>query len=728
MSDSIIQSIPTSDPGRPSANRHIKGFSLLEVLISIVIFAFGLLALVQLQGSLSRSAADANQRTVAVNLAEETMEQRRGFSRLTTDPNGSVPAYADIVGGTQYRTRGGIVYRVDSVVRDYYYSGESVTTSAPTGRPNSDFKVVDLTVSWDSGQEFRVDSNTQASLGSGSVRLTDVIASTTSAASARGLATGNLNAAGPEVQYDPGSQPDVISITLGNNRFKESTVPLPDVIRQNERVETTFDVVTYSQFDEAASFIRREEFRAISCACTLRVPTSTSQGGNRPTAWTGKQYKAGEFVSKPYGVSASNQQSIFCDVCCRDHHDGGTGVDDDPNDPGRSRYDPFKDNDPVNGNDEYWGASSTLVGDHKHYNRDAEGNLILAQEDMATYLEACRLVRKDGFFKTAQDLRAESLNNFPASYLNTDSGVANYSSFVTRGVSEYDEAVGSRNLYEDDPPVFPEPSEVDPPVNFPATSPSNPAYLPTPTGATNRQLQTRGIYLDYLSDELRVAINCLDMGGTGETCDVPGVVTALEIIPFYDVQLTWLARWTEEPNNNPVDVSNQAVQTDNAHSRGLAVLSSGFGPSTVNAAAHKGNLGLTATDPVDPLYGGRVKQRNMHLHALNSTPPPAMTDFLVSGEIISAVPGVKAANVEISATGAQCDRTNTGFECAIESGATSPRLTVTNYPKVNRIVLACSSQLTVHGSETGSNPWTRFNLPLQSTSGAHIVIKENACN
>lgn len=714
------------EPGRDCASAIAPkgGFSLLDVLISIAIFAFGILALVQLQGSLGRSAADASQRTVAVNLAEEIIEKKRGFARLTTDPDGNVPAYADIVGGTQYRTRGGIVYRVDTEVSDHYYSGGTVTTTPPPARPNSDFKVIDVTVNWDSGQEFRVDSDTQASLGSGSVRLTDVIASTTSAASARGLATGNLNAAGPEVQYDPGSRPDVISITLGNNRFKESTVPLPDVIRQDERVETTFDVVTYSQFDEAASFIRREEFRAISCACTLRVPTSSAQGGHRPTVWTGKQYAPGEFVSKPYGVSASNQQSIFCDVCCRDHHDGGTGADDDPNDPGRTRYDPFK------GVDEYWGSPSALAGDHRHYNRDSQGNLILAQTDGATYLEACRLVRKDGYFRTAQDLRAESLNNFPASYLNTDSGVAAYSSFVTRSVLDYEAQVGSTNLYEqqDPPPVFPEPSAVDPPVTFPATSISNATPLPTVTGATSRQLQTRGIYLDYLSDELRVAINCLRLGGSGDDCETPGVITALEIIPFYDVQLTWLARWTETPNNNPVDVTNEAVKTNNAHSRGLAILGSGTDYSTVNAAAHRGNLGLTATDPVDPLYANRIRQRDMYVQTYDGNAPPALTDFVVSGDIISAVPGVKAADVAISATGAQCDRTNTGFECVIESGASSPRLTVTNYPKVNRVVLACSSTLSVHGSETGSNPWTRFNLPLQNTSVAHIVIKENSCN
>ena len=51
----------------------------------------------------------------------------------------------------------------------------------------------------------------------------------------------------PTVDYDPGSNPDIISISLGNNRFKESTTPVPKVIRADSLAETTFDVVTYLQ-------------------------------------------------------------------------------------------------------------------------------------------------------------------------------------------------------------------------------------------------------------------------------------------------------------------------------------------------------------------------------------------------------------------------------------------------------------------------------------------------
>jgi hypothetical protein len=93
------------------------------------------------------------------------------------------------------------------------------------------------------------------------------------------------------------------------------------------------------------------------------------------------------------------------------------------------------------------------------------------------------------------------------------------------------------------------------------------------------------------------------------------------------------------------------------------------------------------------------------------------------------VSGVKAADVEIEATGAQCDRTSTGFECVLLTGSTNPRLKIFNYAKAGRTLLGCSvnGNLSTHENDTGANPWTRFNLPLTETLDADIVIRENSC-
>lgn len=704
-----------------------RGVSLLEVLVGIAIFALGMLALAQLQGNLARSSGDANARTAAINLAEETIEAFRAFVQVPSDPAGIKAAFNDIV-----TSRGDVVpignvnYTVDTVVSNYYYrpTMDNFSTIPPTGVDPSDvdMKLVELTVSWDT-PGFNTGGENPDALGSGEIKLTDVISSITTLSGAKvALNATTTKLFAPPVDYSPGQNPDIIAIQLGQNKFKESTTPLPDVIRQNELTETKFDVVTYLQTGDGASFLRREEFLAVSCSCTLRSPTRDAEGGRRPTVWDGVEYTEGEFVSKPYGVSNNNQQSIYCDLCCRDHHDGGLGELDVAGDPGRALVNPFRDS-----IKDYWKTGDTFAGDHKHYRRDNSGNLSLVTTNGANYVEACRMIRKDGFFRVAQDLRQEGLNSFPQDYLDQDSEIDAYSAYVTGAVAQFEADIGSTNMYENAPPTFTGPQNMSPPVIFPASDPSNATRLPTAAGATAQQLRSRGIYVDYLTDELRTIVNCLDLGGSGDACGAPGVGSSLEVIPFYDVQLTWLARWTEDPTNFPVDVTNEAIADGNAHSRGLARLTSDGEDPVVFSEVHSGNLGLTGTDPIDFNYAYELRDYELFV-LVNSTEPPPAIGPLVSGTITSAASGVKASDVEISASGAQCDRTSTGFECYIELGSSGPRLTVSNYDKPNKILLACSAVLTVEAYVTGAGSWTRFILPTEDFSNADIVIRENSCN
>jgi prepilin-type N-terminal cleavage/methylation domain-containing protein len=712
-----------------------QGYTLIEVLVGIVIFALGMMALASLQGNLARNSGDSNARTVAINVAEEIIEDLRTFGQLpVADPPGSADAYADIVSGTQTVDRGGLSYTATRVVTDYYYDNDTGTfgTTNSESAAFPDIKLLELTVTWNSSQEFQIDetNSTSGRLGSGSITLTDIISSFTTGSTGKvALVSADTSGYAPPVDYTPGENPEIVSIRLGDNKFKESTTPLPDVIRINELVETKFDVVTYSQDNDGATFLRREEFRAVSCECTLRIPDADNEGGLRPTIWDGYQYTEAEFVSKPYGESANNQQSDYCSICCRDHHDGGSGDEDVALDPGRSRFNPFR-----SSSDYHSGDGNALAGDHKHYNRNLQGDLVLAESDGDTYVEACRMVRKNGFFRIAQDLRQEGLNSFPANYLDEDVEVEQYSGYVTAAVSEYESDMGVDEFstgpaYEASPPTLVDVANanLNPPVTFPASSIETATTLPTAGGDTEQQLRARGIYIDYMSDELREKINCLDAGGDSESCDIPNVNSAMEIIPFYDVQLTWLSRWNESPNNNPVDVTNEAISNNNGHSRGKAMLQSGYGYSKVSSKVHKGNLGLTGTDPIDPWYIDNEKGYLLYALAYDGSLPPPLTDIKISGLITSTIPGVKAADVEISANGAQCDRTNTGFECYLEVGAINPRLTITNYDVGNKAILGCSLVLDIHGSEINTNRFARFNLPSVTTTNADIILKEDSC-
>lgn len=63
------------------------GFTLIEALVSLLVLAFGMLAIASFQVTLSRSSDVAKQRTEATRLAQEKLEQLRTFPTLTVYGN-----------------------------------------------------------------------------------------------------------------------------------------------------------------------------------------------------------------------------------------------------------------------------------------------------------------------------------------------------------------------------------------------------------------------------------------------------------------------------------------------------------------------------------------------------------------------------------------------------------------------------------------------------------------
>jgi len=253
------------------------GFSLLEVVIGLFIFTTGMLALAALQGQLTRSQADAAVRSVATNIAEEQIELVRGFGLIDNDPDNSIPAYTDIQDRSLTVSRGNIDFAVTIDVTDYYYDlvSDSFGTAIPDSIGVSDYKNVTFDVSWGETPDFQISESQSISaddIGTGGIQLTAIISSITTQAAARSVTQREKQPLLPDVGYTPGLNPDIVSLQLGETRFKESTSPVPRVFRSEERVETRFDVITYSQTNSGALFLRREEFIGVSCDCRLEAP------------------------------------------------------------------------------------------------------------------------------------------------------------------------------------------------------------------------------------------------------------------------------------------------------------------------------------------------------------------------------------------------------------------------------------------------------------------------
>jgi Tfp pilus assembly protein PilV len=713
-------------------NSHIRpqgGFSLLELVIGLFIFAVGMLALASLQGQLVRSQADAAVRSVATNIAEEQVELFHGFGLIDNDPANSIPAYEDIVDQSFTVTRGNVDFLVDIQVEDYYYdiTTDRFSTSNPEDLLVSDFKDATINVSWGETPGFRVSDSQNISatdIGTGAIELTSVIYSVTTQGASRSSTQKKLEARLPDIAYTPGANPDIVSLQLGETKFKESTSPVPRVYRTDEKVETRFDVITYSQSGSGALFLRREEFIGVSCDCRLEaLPATAEEGGRLPTTWAADEYDKGELAIKPVGSSTSSQQSIYCNECCRDHHDGASTS----GDVAASLYDPFR-----SASDYH--TSGTFQGDHKHYGRNNAGELVLAEAVGDQYVEACRMIRVDGFMRVGQDFRQESRNVFPEDYLNETAEVDDYSSWITTSINLFENALSGD--YESSPLSFPSPPLAPAVGGFPTST-----TLPTTLGTDTQQLRSRGVYVDYMRDDLRSVIDCLralPADGLATDCDNDTIqfdkntsTNVLEVMPFFDVQLTWLNRWSENPVNAPVDTSNEPVLTDNAHSRGVASNTTGSGTSTVKAAGHKGNLGLTDTDPIDPGFSSQIRSATLVVEALTGNPPPVPGNMIVNGVITSGVPGLRATDIQIEGSNANCNRTPDGYICEFLSTEPDVTLKIYNYKKQNTILAACSATLTSLSSGVDANGrgFTYFGLTasLDPDTGHNVSIQADGC-
>jgi type IV pilus modification protein PilV len=556
-----------------------SGFSLIEVLVSVAVLAFGLLALAALQSAMVRSSADTKARSVALSVAKDQVEELRSYRTIDdylalTDSNAN---FTDATGTT---------YAITTTVERFAFDAD------PDNNPATDdgvFKAYtasdtgDLTGTFASDNEFkRVSVNvgwTDANGVAQSIEIEDAIGAVSpenTGRLARRKGDGKIRA--PVILIrDPSSDPGVIPIAIGDGTGTAATNPRPDV-DTGITLQTSYDIFTYSALNDGTGNARaqaRVETAIIGCRCDFGA-AATSAVDFRPTYWDGERYvlpKEATSYAPQAGVAdiKNNEpsQSILCTTCCRDHHDP-TGV-------AGPKFSPRKDV-------------------HDHYQADG---VTLAEG--GEYIEACRMIRVDGIFRVAADPYNEYTNilktatkegdtePFTDPRPDADASKA-YQSFVV----DYLETQG----------LQPDPN--DQLLQTEADAKAEAAGLNNPDveveiGA-ERWMHARGLYVDWLEAE---AIDAIDKSQSDCPDDLTDSECLLRALPFTTINLTELAQWTPAVQENaPVYVANNdfidsAISVDPVRGRVTAATD---GNATATATIRTSNTGLLA-DPdyvIDP--------------------------------------------------------------------------------------------------------------------------------
>src|SRR5215510_2158450 len=107
------------------SKRLSRGVSLIEAMVAVAVMAFGMLTVVGVQSTLRLNGDIAKQRSEATRIAQETLEQNRGFEVIeSADAAPGQTAWASIATGSQDVTL--------STSNATYHVQRTVTASADT--------------------------------------------------------------------------------------------------------------------------------------------------------------------------------------------------------------------------------------------------------------------------------------------------------------------------------------------------------------------------------------------------------------------------------------------------------------------------------------------------------------------------------------------------------------------------------------------------------------------
>lgn len=588
-----------------------SGFSLLEVLIAVVILATGLLALAALQGSLTRSSADAKVRGRVAAMLTARMDELRSVGYGNPALNTGVVTTASTADGCDgdatdwvdcTRLHAGLASLSVTQTTRVWSSAIGATAFTENRAPAAnepEFKRITLSATWtdaaNAAHTLGVSSDTS------SLALTNDLIPPIDGTSS--------NAAAPVVRQLSPVSAGMIPIAIGGGSDTAATNPKPIIVGANSAVaETAFNVLTYNNGSSAVGGVKvqqRVETRVVACSCKNDNSPSFSNmlsKNFRPTYWDGTRYKTPQRVGDlpaaerydPPAVknTAISNQSDVCDQCCRDHHDP-TDVDyngPDNVDPldDRAKFDPKR------------------TGAHQHYSTGDLTTAITAHNGV--YNEACRVIRVDGFWRVSSDANEEQ---FGLVRTNNDYVEKNpdplYADFYEEFVIDY---LNERFVVKTNPSAT---------AMFNATTYRlNEAIVDTDNNSTldaipvkaaampgdQRYVHGRGLYVDNIEPE---AAKLIDDSITSCQLSAPtnATTTALEKrncalphIPFTTVNLTQLANFDDDTAVSPdvIDVQNQVSSRGQVN--GISGRANGDLEDAV-VTARISNTGLSGSLPID---------------------------------------------------------------------------------------------------------------------------------
>jgi prepilin-type N-terminal cleavage/methylation domain-containing protein len=529
-----------------------RGFSLLEVMVAVVVLSTGLLALAALQGGLSRASADAKVRTQVAALLQARLDQVRtaGYASAA-DSTDSCTTNIGATDGSDwvpqtFCAQNGLANLVAVQTVQTWTSAPGAgnfAVGAPASADDPQFKRITIAATW-----------TDAT-GAANRRLamaTDM--------SELGLKDSlipppddsNLGGQVPIVRQSSPATPGVIPIAIGGSDATAATNPRPEILGKNNNqsiVGTQFTVLTYTNETNAARIRRRVENSLITCTCRYGAGGSSLPEFQRqaqwPAIWTGETYEIyrPDTPTTPPGAAfsagpaAGVTQSPLCLECCRDHHDSNAS--------GVAKFDPERDF----GN---YGVSKYTLNNQ---------NQLVVQNNTTngTYLNACRIVRVDGIWRTAADtysrhfglLETQTVGGRAAATGVPSTAAADaYQVFVKDVLSAY--------AYLLDPPdPIPPISGADAIYNQPARGLNEPASITInrPAPKDERYLHARGLYVDAIGKKARDKI-AFELNRCTTS---PRVECILPYIPFTTINVTELAFWEPTVSGDPDTRSSDVI-------------------------------------------------------------------------------------------------------------------------------------------------------------------------